>query len=432
MNILQLNSADLGGGAERVAWDLFEAMRARGHGSWMSVGQKKSTDADVFVVPNPAPAAWRYDALRAADRTLTQTWPGSWMVARGLQVIAGGKKQRARERGEEIFDYVGTGRIPELPPVKPDLIHAHNLHGFYFDLRQLPRLSRETPFMVTLHDEWSFTGHCSYTLDCNRWKTGCGACPHLDTPPAIEADGTAFNWQRKQGIYAESALELVTPSEWLKQRVEQSMLQELPVRVIPNGVRLDVFCPGDRVAIRASLALDADRPVLMFSANAKNPFKDVATIEKAVALMQTPVTCLVIGGEEDRTVQRGIHAFRYIPFIVEPETLARYYQVADLFLFATRADNYPLVILEALACGTPAICSNLGGIPEQVVDGKNGCLVPPGDAAAMARAADELLAQPDRLRDMRAFAASDARGRFDVNHMAERYERAYQKRCSTT
>lgn len=430
MNILQLNSSDAGGGAERVAWDLFEAMRARGHGSWMSVGIKKSRDPGVFVVPNPPPASWRFGALHTADRLLTHTWRGSWQLARGLQLLAGRKTQLARERGEELFDYVGTSRIPFLPPIKPDLIHAHNLHGFYFDLRQLPRLSQDTPFMMTLHDEWSFTGHCSYTLGCDRWQSACGECPHLDTPPAIEADGTAFNWQRKASIYAESHLHLVTPSEWLKQRVGQSMFKDRPVRVVPNGIRLDIFTPGDREEIRASLGLEPGRPVLMFSANANNPFKDFTTIEKAVERMRTPVTCLVVGGQEARDVQRGLHVFRYVPFIEDPETLARYYQAADLFLFATRADNYPLVILETLACGTPAISTKVGGIPEQIIDGKNGVLVPPGDAAAMAAVADQLLSQPERLREMRGFAAEDARARFDLNTMAERYEHAYQEICA--
>ena len=89
-------------------------------------------------------------------------------------------------------------------PAPPDIIECHNLHGGYFDLRALPWLSRQAATVLVLHDAWLLSGHCAHSFDCDKWQTGCGACPDLSIEPALRRDGTAHNWTVKQGVYAQS------------------------------------------------------------------------------------------------------------------------------------------------------------------------------------------------------------------------------------
>src|SRR5439155_11546406 len=112
-------------------------------------------------------------------------------------------------------------------PQRPDLVHCHNLHAKYFDLRVLPWLSRQVPVVLTLHDAWMLSGLCCHSFDCERWRTGCGQCPHLTLYPTIYPgipDATHLNWKRKRKIYRRSRLYVATPSRWLMQKVKQSIL----------------------------------------------------------------------------------------------------------------------------------------------------------------------------------------------------------------
>ena len=144
----------------------------------------------------------------------------------GVVQIGEGRSRRSRAfrdpgvlldvaRGREDFRFPASHRVLELSPRVPDVLHLHNLHGGYFDLRVLPELSARQPTVVTMHDEWLYTGHCAYTLDSERWLEGCGSCPHLDSYPALRVDGTAENWRRKAALYKRSRLHVVCPSEWL-------------------------------------------------------------------------------------------------------------------------------------------------------------------------------------------------------------------------
>src|SRR5262249_34584208 len=145
-------------------------------------------------------------------------------------------------------------RLLELVSEK-DVLHVHNLHGGYFDLGLLPVLTSRLPAVATLHDEWLYTGHCAYTLDSERWLTGCGRCPPFVPSPRLLVDGTAGTWRRTRPLYARSRLHLVAPSRWLMARAERSMLAEAApsTRVIPNGVDLEVFRPGSTEEARARL-----------------------------------------------------------------------------------------------------------------------------------------------------------------------------------
>ena len=424
LRILQVSTADVRGGAEQVAWNLFSAYRARGHDSWLAVGEKNSDAPDVLPVPNDAAQpGWSRLWFRVHSH-----FDGS-VVGRAAGAIANPLRTFDYHAGREDFHFPGTRRLLTLTPERPDVVHAHNLHGGYFDLRALPWLSAQAPLILTLHDAWLLSGHCAHSFDCERWRTGCGRCPDLSIYPAVRRDATAHNWRRKRAIYARSRLRVATPSRWLMERVEQSVLADnvQETRVIANGVDLSVFRPGDRRAARAALRLAADAPVLLTTGVnlAENRWKDFPTLREAVARVAQrwdgPRIQIVVLGTPALDDDIANVALRFVPYLTDPAAVASYHRAADVYVHAARADTFPLAVLEALACGTPVVATAVGGIPEQVDDGRSGFLVPAGDASAMAERVTSLLLDGGLRSRLGDEAAQQARHRFDFEQQVTAY-----------
>jgi glycosyltransferase involved in cell wall biosynthesis len=401
VNILQISTADRGGGAEAVALWLHRALRARGHDAWLAVGYRRTSEEGVLEI-----------GQAGSRRRRALTDPGVVLDA---------------ARGREDFRFPASRRVFELPPRPPDVVHVHNLHGGYFDLRTLPELARRARLVATLHDAWLLTGHCAHPFDSDGWLRGCGNCPHLPTYPALLRDGTAFNLARKRSIYAELQLTAVTPSRWLMDMVERSVLAEAAVRreVIPNGVDLGLFSPGDRTQARQELGVAGDVQLVVFAAQGgrANEFKDFETLRAALGRLGVPVQAVALGdpvpGEEQvgRAVVRAIGA-------VPPGEVARWLRAADLYVHPSRADTFPSGVLEALACGTAVVASRVGGIPEQLSE-DTGVLVAPGDPVALAAAIEALLDDPARRARMAAAGAADARERFALERQIDAYVELY-------
>lgn len=429
MRILQVSTRDIGGGAERVAWNLFQQYRLRGHAAWLAVGEKKGDDPDVLPLIH-AKGIWTRFWQQLSRRLAVRQWRGAWRLSRLAQDIAEPRSTLHRQRGYEHFDYPATQKLLRLPPQPPDLLHCHNLHGGYFDLRWLPKFSRRLPVVFTLHDAWLLSGHCGHSFDCERWKTGCGACPDLSIYPPLRRDGTAYNWRRKRTIYEHSRLYISTPSQWLMNKVEQSILMRgtLETKVIPYGVDLNIFTPTEKSAARAALGLPQEAFILLFSAASirQNIFKDYATMREAVHIVaqKTPagrVIFLALGEDAPREPLSDHVEICFMPYQRDLAAIARFYQAADLYLHAARADTFPNAVLEALACGIPVVASAVGGIPEQVKslhkftpDQASGVLTSVGDAVGMAEAVLHLLAEADLCAKLGRNAAQDAHQRFDL------------------
>lgn len=437
-HILQVSTADIAGGAERVAWNLFRAYRARGYTAWLAVGHKYSADPDVLVVPNrDARSAWPrlWWALHRRLQALAGKMRGAYRLSRMARRLAEPERWLDKYRGIEDFHFPGTWHLLALPPELPDIVHCHNLHGDYFDLRALPFLSQQVPVVLTLHDAWLLSGHCAHSFDCERWQTGCGHCPDLTIYPAVRRDGTAYNWSRKREIYAASRLHVATPSRWLMDKLERSMLfpAVLEARVIPNGIDLSLFRQSDRHAVRAELGIPQDARVLLFAANGirRNIYKDYETMRSAVARVAERLdgqrVLFVALGESSPAEQVGRAEIHFVPYQESPETVARYYQAADVYLHAAHTDTFPNTVLEALACGLPTVATAVGGVVEQVRDEVTGYLTRRGDAEEMAVRVEQLLRDESLHRSFAENAVLDAHQRFDLSHQVDEYLAWYEE-----
>lgn len=433
LHILQVSTSDIGGGAQKVAWNLFRSYRDRGHGSWLAVGLKLTADPEILAITN-RDRGWGWSRFWWAVHSRLQSFDRNGRFSRLAHQVAEPTALLDHFRGVEDFHFPGTWQLLKIPPRFPDVIHCHNLHGNYFDLRALSWLSQKVPTVLTLHDAWLLSGHCAHSFDCERWKIGCGECPDLTIYPAIRRDSTATNWQRKRDIFTNSRLHVATPSQWLMRKVQESILEPAIVeaRVIPNGVDLSVFHPADRQAVRAELGMPRDTKILLFIANGIrwNIWKDYQTMRAAISLLGGRLhgqrLLFVALGDDGTTERMGQAEIRFVPYQKTPEAVARYYQAADLYLHAARADTFPVTVLEALACGTPVVATAVGGIPEQVEDGVTGFLVPRADAEALAARVEQLLGDHELALSMSARAATVARQRFNLNCQASEYLEWYK------
>ncbi len=411
MRILQINTADAGGGAEGTAFNLLRAYRTAGHESWLAVGHKYTQDQGVFEIPRPSPPGLRghlFHAAAQAFRSLEGHLPGARRAARACDRLASPQRLADWRAGRDEHDFPGSHQILNILPSRPDIIHCHNLHGWYFDLDALPELSRQAPLILNLRDAWLLTGHCAHFFSCERWKSGCGNCPSLDVYPAVRRDSTEQNWNGKQHVFAQCRLFVTAPSQWLLDQARQ-VIPAQEYRVVPNGIRTDVFAPGDKAAVRRKLGLPLDVPVLMFAAaSTNNLFKDpVATTACLKRLMTLcPSLHFLCVGSDVRVGDARLHV---LPYVKSAEKMAQCYRAADVFLHAARAEAFGKTITEAMACGTPVVATATGGIPEQMLDGETGFLAPTGDADALAERVQQLLALPAEAQ-ARFSAAAAARG----------------------
>lgn len=422
--IAQVNTREQRGGAETIALQLMRGYRRRGHQAWLLVGREEASTAGVLPFPSDPRAT-------------------------AAHLMAGPMRLLDRRRGLETYRYPKTGRMLEGLPGEPDIVHLHNLHGGYFDLRVLPALSRRLPVFLTLHDAWLLSGHCAHSFDCDRWRTGCGSCPDLTIYPAVRKDATARNWQRKRDIFRSSRLHVVSPARWLLDRVSTSILAPAleSLRVIPNGVDLLTFRPDQRAAARARLGLPAHGPVLLIagSAGPTNPFKDFPTARRAATgaaeRLGRDVTVLLLG-DSGSDAREGNALLRPIRFRHDPSDVAAYFQAADVYLHASRADTFPTSVIEAMACGTPVIATAVGGIPEQLGEPSrwaaggggpsfdptraSGMLVPAGDAEAMADGAAALIENPALRHELGLNAARRAALCYDAERQCDAYLDGYR------
>ena len=310
-----------------------------------------------------------------------------------------------------------------------EIIHLHNLHGNFFSPLILPDLSRIAPLVWTLHDTWALTGHCTYTYDCERWQTGCGRCPNLEEHPKICLDTTAFLWRKKKDLYQGSDLTVVAPSSWLADMARRSpLLGGFEIHHIPYGLDLASIRPSARPKARQELGIPVDAAVVMIIVLPGGERKGHDYLLRALPQLRSPqkLWILVVGSEGlFSPVPRGI-SVRETGYVTSFEEMLKCYSASDLIVLPTTADNLPVTVLEAAACGIPAVAFKVGGVPDLVRHMQTGYLAMAKDTSDLAKGLDTLL-ENDALR---AVLGSCAQKMVETEYSADiqvrRYEALYQ------
>jgi glycosyltransferase involved in cell wall biosynthesis/predicted SAM-dependent methyltransferase len=393
--IALVSTTDNRGGAARVAWTIKQGLKARGFATKMFVKERFSLDGDVHVITNPA--------------------------------VDGGDEYK--KQGFLYYDIKSSsllGRNRDL--VSCDVFHFHNLHGDYFNPFDLPQLTGIKPSVWTLHDMQGLTGHCAHSFDCNRWQTGCGNCPDLQTYPAIAADQTAQMWRDKRNIYRACDIEVIVPSQWLKNIVEKSILRDKKVHLIYNGIDEQIYRPYDKSAVRRRLSVPEDAIVVGFASpkGLREQYKGGGFILEAYKyfVARYPnVYFLCIGG---RAENAPAERFLQIPFITDDVALAQIYCAADLFMYPSIADNCPLIVLELMGCGIPVVSFKVGGVPELVEHGKTGFVAGYKNGGELIQLTEQLITDKVCRRQFGLASLERLRAKFTLGHLLDEHIHLYE------
>ncbi len=334
------------------------------------------------------------------------------------------------QKSAGIIDFYNleSFNIPELQCFKQaDIIHLHNLHGAYFSPFLLPYLTSLNPTIWTLHDEQSYTGHCAYSFECKKWRTGCGNCPDLNFYPKIRKDTTNFLLQTKKKIYNFSDFTVVCPSYWLANRAKQSILGNKKIRVIYNGIDEKVFTPTAKPYARKMLGLPLDKKILLFSASGsvKNPQKGGKYLLETYKKLKNKDKYLFINlGSHKPSKKKN---WLDVPYINDDNNLSLYYSAADLFIYPSQAEVFGLVIAEAMACQTPVIAFSNSAIPELVNHMQTGYLAENKNADDFINGIKTFM-ENDNLRKNAGIKAREAvLEKFTLDGMINQYIQLYEE-----
>lgn len=342
MKVLQINSVCGYGSTGRIAVDLYHTLKQNGHDSMIAYGRGSSPE-DVSAI----------------------------RIGSDWDVMVHGVMSRLTDKHGFYSKRATKELICKIKDYDPDIVHLHNLHGYYLNIEELFHYLAESnkPVIWTLHDCWAFTGHCAYFdfVNCDKWRTQCCNCPQMrEYPDSLFVDQSEWNYKKKKEIFTSvKNMTIVTPSTWLANLVKKSFLSSFPVRVINNGIDLDVFKPTPS-DFREKYHLES-KYIILGVASVWEQRKGLSYLLDLAHNLNCSFQVVIVGLSKKQMKQLpsnvlGIERTNSVQQLVEV------YTAADVFVNPTLEDNFPTTNLEALACGTPVITFDTGGSPECIKD----------------------------------------------------------------
>lgn len=312
--------------------------------------------------------------------------------------------------------------------VKPDIIHLHNIHGYYLNYEVLFDFlkSIDVPIVWTLHDCWTFTGHCTYfdAVGCDKWKSECHDCPQLKTyPTCIWKDNSRSNFELKKRLFTDISdrITLVPVSHFLEGYVKESFLKNCNSEVIHNGINLEVFRPNPdaKTHNQKKIILGVAAPWTQ-----RKGLPDFIKLRDILPQEEFEIRLIGLSKKQVESLPSGIVGIERTQNVDE---LVKEYSQASVFVNPTYEDNYPTTNLEAIACGTPVITYLTGGSPESLSE-NTGLVVEKGDINGIETAIKQIISSPERFSAQACRA--HAEGRFDASKQFQKYLDLYDRLLS--
>ncbi|MCX8120894.1 MAG: glycosyltransferase family 4 protein [Oscillatoriaceae bacterium SKW80] len=411
MKILLLSTYDILGGAARAAYRLHKGLQMINVDSRMLVQLKFSYDPTVI------------GPVKEIQKELSRVRP----ILDDLLL-------------KKIYHYdiknkFSVNRLPEnilskVSEQNPDVVNIHWVSDGYLKIETISKFRK--PVVLTLHDMWAFTGGCHYSMDCDRYKNSCGKCPQLGSNKDLDLSYRV--WQRKAKSWKNKNLTIISPSQWLANCArESSLFRNSPIEVIPNGLDTDVYKPINRQFARERLNFPRNKKIILFGAQDPNEprkgfnlLKETLQHLKAIANGEDIALAILGSSQPSCPPDLGFSTY-YLGKLSDDISLSLVYGAADVFIAPSVQDNLPNTVMEALACGTPCVAFNIGGMPELIEHKKNGYLSPPFDVKDLAQGIYWLLSDLEIWHKLCERAREKVTTEFTLEKQAKSYVKIFQQ-----
>lgn len=339
MKVLLVNGNYDGGGAAKIALELFIGLKANGVDVYYIVGWGKN----------------KHDGIKVICTSI-----GLKIIHAIRRDIHGGVCYNNLFAKKELNDFIKKNNI--------DIVHFHNIANNYFGIEDVSELSETCKVVWTLHEMWALTGHCCYPMDCKKWiNEECKKCSYTNRPISLTYDCSNHVYKKKREAFTKRGISFVTPSKWLYSECLKSYLQKEDISIIHNGIEMPAYIGNQRSLLRKKMNFTEDDFVMIFVAgNINSQFKGFGYLEEALSLLNDKrlLSLIIVGeGEVSDELSRKVNVVS-MGYIADENKKFQLLSAADLFVTTSIAENFPTVVIESLAAGTPILGFNVGGIPE--------------------------------------------------------------------
>lgn len=411
MNVLIVNTSERIGGAAIAANRLMEALKHQHVQARMLVRDRQTEQLSVTAVRQ----SWRL--------------PVNFLWERATIFLHNGLSRKRLWKADVANAGVDITRTPEFR--QADVVHLHWVNQGFLSLNGLAKIfSSGKRIVVTLHDQWYYTGVCHYAMDCQRFKTACARCPMLGGHHA-GGDLASRVFRRKQSLYASARITFVGCSQWVADEARQSALTRgQRIVSIPNPIDTTLFRPADKAAARKRLGLPPDRPLVLFgSRRTTDTIKGFDYFARACQILQQRhaglrVALVVVGEDSDKSCAALPQDVFPVSYVSKESQMVDIYNAVDAYATPSLRDNLPNTIMEALSCGTPCVGFRTGGIPEMIQHGENGYVARYRDAEDLAEGIAWTL-DPARHDALGQAARQFVLDHYDEQRVAREYMKIY-------
>jgi glycosyltransferase involved in cell wall biosynthesis len=428
MKIVHISTQDYGG-AGKAAYRLNSGLNQIGIDSKMIVLGKQSGDPAVIALPD-SDQLTKFSCLEN-EKHVSKILQGQWnRWAQTLSLFP--KRPKGVELFSDTFSFTHLENCVEIQ--EADIINLHWVAGI-LNYDMMLKTFKDKPVVWTLHDMNAFTGGCHYAGDCIKYKSICGSCQQLGS--VYVDDLSSRVWTLKNNIYSKLDLHVVTPSKWLADCARQSaLLAGKDIRVIANGFPLEKFKPFDKTKLKLEIGLTADIKIILFGAesiaNQRKGFLYLLNALEKIEFKDNSKIKLGIFGSLPNGTEINTK-FEVINFgsINSEEDIAKVYSIADVFVIPSLEDNLPNTVVESMACGTPVVGFNIGGIPDMVTHLKTGYLVKLKDVEDLAEGIKTVLLDLD-AEELSANCIQNAVKNYKLANQAQKYSQLYNSLLNDT
>ena len=413
MKVVIVNTSEKVGGAAIAANRLMEALKKNGVSAKMIVRDRQTDKISVVAVKQQS---WRL--------ALNFLWE------RGIIFLSNGFSRK------NLFqiDIANTGTdITTMPEFQQaDVVHLHWVNQGFLSLDNIDKILRSgKKIVVTMHDQWYFTGVCHYSGDCLNYRDQCRNCPLIRGRVKKDISWKVFN--RKRRMYANADITFVCCSQWIAGLARTATLfQGKKVVSIPNAINMDVFHPEDKALARQSLGLPSDRRLLLFGSqritDERKGFKYLVEacehIHRNYPEWTDKIGIVVVGAKSETIDSMLPFPVYAVDYVSDEKSMVEIYNAVDLYVTPSLQDNLPNTIVESMACGVPCVGFRVGGIPEMIDHEKNGYVARYKDAVDFANGI--LWSLGDSYDDLCTKAYEKAVATYSEKRVAEKYKEIYQ------